>query len=101
MAAATLVLGVQQVVTTGSAGNVRLVNLPTGTRWVKVQPRTTAGKVLVGFSGDDDDAIGASAYDTVQADTSWSQFVGGHGPTLGLASTGASVEFECTALADS
>ena len=101
MAAATLVLGVLQIVTTSSTPDqVRLINLPTGTRWVRIKPRTSQCKVVLNYGSTDDAAIGATAYQDAYADQPWAQFVGGHGSIIGLASASASVACEVLAMVE-
>jgi hypothetical protein len=94
MAAATLVLGVLDTPATGTIGNVRLVNLPTGAQWLRIRPRTSACKIILGYTGADDDAIGSTKYEDAPADADFVRFVGGHAPKVGVASASATVTFE-------
>ena len=99
MAAATLVLNVQQDVTlSGTPGNQRLVNLPTGARYLRIRPRTNGIKARYGVSIADEDAIGAAAYDTIDGDVVERVPVGGLAPTCALSSATASVVVEMTAI---
>jgi hypothetical protein len=94
MAAATLVLGVLDVPATGTIGNVRLVNLPTGAKWLRIRPRANACKVILGYTGADDDAIGATKYEDAPADADYVRDLSGYHGKVGVASASATVSFE-------
>lgn len=94
MAATTLTLGVLDTPATGTADNVRLVNLPTGSRWLRIRPRTSACKVILGYTGDDDAAIGATKYEDAPADTDYIRDVSAYNNRVGVASSSATVTFE-------
>src|SRR5690348_7141639 len=95
MAATTLALGVLDAPSTSSTpGNVRLVNLPTGARWLRLRPRSSACKVILGYTGADEDAIGSTKYEDAPADQDYIRDVSGYAGKVGVASTVASVTFE-------
>jgi hypothetical protein len=90
MAAATLVLGVPQDITTGTADNVRLVNLPTGHGWIKLRP-ASAAKFIRNYAGADDAAIGAAAYETMDAGSDFTVDTAAGAPKIGIASATGTV----------
>lgn len=98
MAAATLVLGVLDTPATGTIGNVRLVNLPTGARWLRIRPRTSACKVILNYTGADDDAIGSTKYADAAADIDFIRDVSGGTGKVGVASASATVTFEAVVM---
>lgn len=98
MAASTLVLGVLDAPATGTADNVRLVNLPTGSRWLRIRPRASACKIILGYTGADDAAIGSTKYADAPADTDFVRDVSAYANRVGVASGTATVTFEAVVL---
>lgn len=97
MAAATLTLGVLDTPATGTAGNVRLVILPTGTKFVLIRPRSSACKIILGYTGADDDAIGATKYQDAPAEQDFVRNVSAYNNRIGVASADATVTFAVVA----
>lgn len=76
--ATTLALGVEQNVTlSGTPGNMTRFDPPANARWLKITPRAYDVKFVRG--GTDGDAIGASAYETLYAGTTYTIRVPGSG----------------------
>jgi hypothetical protein len=94
MAAATLVLGVPQSPATGLADAVRLVNLPTGSKWIRIKPRVSDCKIVVNYAGADDVAIGGAVYEEAPAGFPWERDISAGNNKIGVASGSATVTFE-------